>query len=75
MKTKLNFKADDWYYIQGRGHVCVTKMPETFTNQLTGEYVNIDNQEYKVLGVETYAIANQTLYKGRLVGLLIEGEK
>jgi hypothetical protein len=67
------FDAEGWYEITGRGLVVSVRNDEDFakdSTHLIGEIVRIDGVEYKVKGVEAFALA--TIRKGSPIGLLVE---
>lgn len=68
-----SYHANDWFDIKGRGRVAEVRNDEEFQRDkghLIGEVVEIDGKQYKVLGVESYALA--TIRKGSPIGLLVE---
>lgn len=73
--TELDFVADSWFKIAGRGWVAAIEnepdqLPEyTTPRDLLSRYVRIDGKEYYVTGVETQG------YSRRRFGLLVRGEK
>lgn len=72
-KTVRQFKAQSWYDIKGRGRVAGVINDEEFakdSNHLIGELVSIDDEVYRVRGVEAYALA--TIRRGAPIGLLVE---
>lgn len=67
------YQALDWFDIKGRGRVASVSNDEAFERDaahLIGEVVEIDGAQYKVLGVESWAL--QTIRKGAPIGLLVE---
>ena len=68
----IKFDKGSWYNIPNRGMVYATKMPVTYTKSLIGETVIIENEKYEVTGVEKFAVADDTLWEGREVGLLVK---
>lgn len=69
----LNFTEGEWFLISGRGNVFATKMPEDFDSSLLNKEVLINGHKYTVKGVEKFAVVDDSLYKGRKVGLLVRG--
>jgi hypothetical protein len=76
--TELDFTADDWFYIRGRGHVASfangEQLPKGMSaRDLRNRYVIIDGKEYWVTGVETPA--TYTYSRIHPFALLIRGER
>lgn len=73
--TELDFVADAWYKVTGRGWVAaISNDPEQLPNKmdpndLYHRYVRIDGKEYYVTGVERQGLSRLRF------GLLIRGEK
>ena len=73
--TELDFKADGWYKITGRGWAASVsngdeQLPEgMMPTELLNRYVRIDGKEYYVIGVERAG------YSRRQFGLLVRGDK
>jgi translation elongation factor EF-Tu-like GTPase len=75
MDKVLHFTNGEWFNISGRGWVYATEMPEDYDESLLNKSVLIDHQPYTITGVEMFAIANNKLYVGRRVGLLVKGNR
>lgn len=76
--TELDFKADDWFHIRGRGWVATfgngEQLPERMNpKELYHRYVKIDGKEYWVTGVEMHMTLNY--YRSQGFGLIIRGER
>lgn len=71
--TELDFVADDWFQITGRGWVAAISgdplPPKMRPADLLNRYVRIDGKEYYVTGVETQGFVRTRF------GLLIRGER
>jgi len=71
--TELDFTADGWYNITGRGWVAAisgSPLPMHMKPaELAGRYVRIDGKEYYVTGVDIQG------YRTDRFGLLVRGEK
>jgi hypothetical protein len=74
--TELDFTADDWFEIAGRGHVATFSdataagLPEKMhPRELLNRYVRIDGNEYYVTGVELQG------YNRDKFGLCIRGPR
>jgi hypothetical protein len=71
--TELDFVADGWYQITGRGWAAymsnVTLPGSMKPGDLLSRYVRIDGKEYWVAGVETQGYVTDRF------ALLIRGEK
>jgi len=71
--TELDFTADGWFQIRGRGWVAAISgdplPPRMKPGDLLNQYVLIDGKEYLVTGVETQG------YRRDRFGLLVRGEK
>lgn len=72
------FTSSDSFIIKGRGRVYIitgNQFPEEFwnPNQLVGELIKINGQEYKVRGVEAYKIHISPEHPYRLgFGILVD---
>lgn len=68
----MEYKSLDTFEIKNRGRVFVVendKDRDRDNNDLLGSEVIIDGKNYKVKGVESFAI--QKIYKGQKIGLLV----
>jgi hypothetical protein len=72
----VKYSAIEWYEIKDRGKVAIcAALPkdEYDPDNLKGEVVNIDSKEYKVMGVESFAIPRSIELPYKLsFGLLVE---
>jgi len=69
------FNDAKWDYVKGRGHVAIVdndRQRDDF-DSILGKMVNINGREYKVIGIEKFAI-NLPYREGMPFGMLIEGE-
>lgn len=69
----LEFTAINHFDIKGRGHVIVVENDKDRQRDncgLIGETVLIDAVDYKIMGVESYAVAK--IRKGQEIGLLVQ---
>lgn len=71
----LEFTEGEWHYISGRGHVFATKMPRDYPVSFLGKEVIIEGNKYIVRGIEMFAVADTSLFKGRDVGILVRGNR
>lgn len=76
--TELDFVADEWFEIRGRGNVATFKNgeqlpPRMSARDLVNRYVRIDGKEYFVTGVETHATYHYS--RSSPFGLLIRGKR
>lgn len=53
----MEFHAEDWYHITGRGWAATCKNPDRINPRpLVGQEVLIDGTRYLIKGVETFAV-------------------
>lgn len=79
----INFSNGEWFKISGRGNVYSTKLSkDTWTNEIFKTNVLIDDEEYYVTGIESFAKARDKdsvkgyLYKqNEPIGLLVRKNK
>jgi translation elongation factor EF-Tu-like GTPase len=71
--SEVTFTEGEWHSISGRGNVYATEMPIDYPKTLLGETVTIEDYDYIVTGVEMFAVLDNSLYKGRQVGILVRG--
>jgi hypothetical protein len=66
----------DWFHITGRGWVATLRLdppqPAGLLRELVGAPVIIDDQEYVIRGVETFAVPSSV--RVNCVGFLIDGD-
>lgn len=82
-QSELDFTADEWFNITGRGWVAAFKnchqLPEGMKTPavLTNRYVRIDGKEYWVTGVEMFVIGigAPSYNRNHSFGLLVRGER
>jgi len=71
----IEFTGGEWFCIRGRGNVYACVMPVNHEGSLLNTEVLIEGYEYTVIGVETHAVADRSLFKGRKVGILVRGPR
>jgi len=62
-----SYKSNDWRVVSGRGHIAIVDTTET-PEPAVGEMVEIDGEQYKVIGIEKWAY-------NKNVGLIISGKQ